>query len=394
MAKSPASIDDMLVHLGRPDQAEARPVNLPVELGSTVVFDTLEAFEAAREARFNPGTAYYGRYGNPTVHALECVVAALDGGAGAVLTSSGVAAISSTLLALTQAGVHLLVADNVYGNTRAFCDGGLTRAGVTVEYFDAMDPSGLAQRIRPETAAVFFEAPGSATFEVPDIPAIAAAARAAGVPSVIDATWATPVFCRPISLGIDVVVYSASKYLSGHSDAMLGVTVAREPLISRLRRAVMQLGEKPGGQEVALVLRGVRTLKIRMAQFDRAGREMAAWFAARPEVRRVLHPALPSCPGHAHWVRDFSGAGSLFGVVFQPCPAANVRAFVDALTHFGIGVSWGGYESLVLPMTPVRTARPWEEDGPLVRFSIGLEDLDTLKTDLAAALPRLGIGED
>ena len=233
------------------------------------------------------------------------------------------------------------------------------------------------------------EAPGSGTFEVPDVPAIADAARAANIPSILDNTWATPLFCKPLDLGVDVSVASGSKYLSGHSDCMMGVIASTAEHHKAIRQTVMAVGDKTGGQEVFLVLRGRRTRKIRMEAIDAAGREMAAWMAEQPQVKRVLHPAFDSCPGHRHWARDFSGSAGLFGVVFHPCSDDQIRAFVDALHHFGIGVSWGGYESLVLPVVPLRVATPWAEDGQLVRFNIGLEDTGSLKADLAAALPLL-----
>lgn len=387
--QTPSPIADILVQDGRPERTEGRHVNMPVELGSTMVFDTLAAFEAARDARYESGTLYYCRYGNASVYKLEGMIARLEGAENVTLTSSGVAAITMTLMALTRPGRHLLVADNIYGNTRAFCDGLLTQQGVVVEYFDPMIGGDLAGLIRPETCAVLFEAPGSGTFEMPDIPAISAAARAAGIPSILDSTWITPIHCQPLSLGVDILVYSGSKYISGHSDAMLGVIATRGSYAAPIRKAVMQIGDKVGGQEIMLALRGLRTLKMRMAHVDRAGRDMADWFAEQHQVKTVLHPALPSCPGQAHWQRDFTGAAGLFGVVFHPCSDDQIRAFVDALHHFGIGVSWGGFESLVLPVKPVRTATAWDEPGQLVRFNIGFEDLDNLKADLADALPHL-----
>lgn len=392
MAKPPKLIADHLVQAGRPERREGRQVNMPLELGSTMVFDTLAAFEAARDARYETGNLYYGRYGNSATYALEAALAGLEGADGVTLTSSGVAAITTTLMALATVGDHVLVADNVYGNTRAFCELMLSRQGVEVEFYDPMVGAGIAALFRPETVAVMFEGPGSGTFEVPDIPAIAQAARAAGVVTVFDATWPTPVFCQPLALGVDVVVTSGSKYLSGHSDLMIGTIAAKEPLNSRIRKAVCVIGDKPGAQEVFLALRGLRTLQMRMLHVDRAGREVAAWFAEQPCVARVLHPAFETCPGHGNWARDFSGAAGLFGVVFRPCPEAAVHAFTDALTQFGIGVSWGGYESLVLPVKPNRTATSWEEPGPLIRFNIGFEDAETLKADLAAALPHLASG--
>ena len=394
MSAATKPVSDCLVQSGRPARKEGRHVNLPIELGSTIVFDTLAAFEAARDARYETGTLYYGRYGNEASFALEQALCDLDGADGVTLTSSGVAAISLTLLTFARPGAHLLVADNVYGNTRAFCDKILAPMGVTIEYFDPMRSAALEDLLREATCAVMFEAPGSGTFEVPDIPALAAAARAKGVPTVIDSTWATPVFCKPLALGVDVVVASCSKYLSGHSDCMMGMIASTQPHHDAIRQTVMAVGDKTGGQEVFQTLRGLRTLKLRMEAIDAAGSEIARWLAEQPQVARVLHPAFDSCPGHAHWARDFSGAAGLFGVVFQPASDAQVRAFVDTLHHFGIGVSWGGYESLVLPVVPVRTATPWVETGPLIRFNIGLEALESLKADLAAALPLLSSKTD
>ena len=224
---------------------------------------------------------------------------------------------------------------------------------------------------------------------MPDIRGIAAVAKLADVPTILDNTWGTPVFSRPLSLGVDIVVYSCSKYISGHSDCMLGVTASNEAYAKTIRKAVMQIGDKTGGQEIMLALRGLRTLKLRMEYFDKAGREMANWFADQPQVKTVLHPALPSCPGHDNWARNFTGSASLFGVIFHTTSKSAIRAFVDALHHFGIGVSWGGYESLALPVTPVRTVTDWSETGQLVRFNIGLEDIGSLKADLINALPLL-----
>ncbi|MGX9356744.1 cystathionine beta-lyase [Roseobacteraceae bacterium S113] len=389
MSSHSKPLKDQLVQAGRPAKVDGRHVNLPIELGSTIVFDTLAEFEAARDARYQTGTLYYGRYGNEASFQLERALAELEHADGVTLTSSGVAAISLTLLSFARPGAHLLVADNVYGNTRAFCDKILTRQNISVEYFDPMIGADVAGLITPETCAVMFEAPGSGTFEMPDIPAIAGAARAARVPSIIDSTWATPVFCAPLTLGVDVVVASCSKYLSGHSDCMLGMIASTSAYHDQIRSTVMAVGDKTGGQEIFLLLRGLRTLKVRMEAIDAAGRDMASWLAKQPQVKRVLHPAFDSCPGHAYWARDFSGAAGLFSVVFHPCADDKIRAFVDALHHFGIGVSWGGYESLVLPVTPTRTATDWTEDGQLVRFNIGLDDTDTLKDDLSAALPFL-----
>ena len=389
MPQLPKTMSDDLVQLGRPARREPRQVNLPVEMGTTVVFDTLTAFEAARDGRYQSGTLYYGRYGNTASFELEKMLATLEEADGVTLTSSGVAAITMALMAVCGPGKHLLVADHVYGNTRGFCDGVLTRMGVEIEYFDPMLGAAIVHLFRDTTCAVMFEAPGSGTFEMPDIRAIGTAARDAGIATVLDGTWATPIFCQPLTLGVDVVVASMSKYLTGHSDCMMGMIASRGDIGAQIRKTTFAFGDKTGSQEVFLALRGLRTLKMRMEHFDKAGREMATWLAGQPQVKKVLHPAFDTCPGHANWARDFNGAAGLFGVIFHPCPDDRVRAFVDALHHFGIGVSWGGYESLVLPVKPVRTATPWTEDGQLVRFNIGLEDLDSLKADLAAALPIL-----
>ena len=384
-----SKISDILVHKGRPGKAEGRNVNMPLEMGSTMVFNTMAEFEAARDARYQSGTIYYGRYGNQAVYALEEALCALDGAESCVLASSGVAAITCTLMALAKSGDHLLVADNIYGNTRNFCETLLVEQGVEVTFFDPMIGAGIAGLFQPNTRALMFEAPGSGTFEVPDIPTVAATCKASNVVSVIDATWPTPVFCRPLALGVDVVVASGSKYLNGHSDAMIGTITGNGDILQAVRKVVMTVGDKPGGQEVFLALRGLRTLKMRMEHVDRAGREIARWLGARDQTLRVLHPAFESCPGHEYWRRDFIGASGLFGILFRATSDAAVARFVDGLSHFGIGVSWGGYESLVLPVTPKRTASVWDVDGHLVRFNIGFDDLDTLKDDLAAALPHL-----
>lgn len=382
-------ISDRLVHAGRPSGGEGRQVNMPIELGSTRVFDTMAAFDAARAARHESGTAYYGRYGSDAAFALERALAALEGADGVTLTSSGVSAITMTLTALVPPGAHLLVADNVYGNTRAFCENLLAPRGVDVEFFDPMIGAAVADLVRSDTTTLMFEAPGTGTFEVPDIPSIAGAARERGIVSVMDATWPTPIFCQPLGLGVDVVVSSGSKYLSGHSDVMIGTIAARRALHDRIRLTVHAFGDKPGAQEVFLALRGLRTLEMRMRHVDQAGRALAAWLDARPEIARTLHPAFPSCPGHDYWCRDFRGAAGLFSVVLKPTSDDAVRRFIDDLSVFGIGVSWGGYESLILPAKPVRTVTPWPGDAPLIRFNVGFENIDTLTADLSRALPHL-----
>lgn len=388
MSKKP-TLQDALVHLGRGAKVEGRPVNLPITQGSTMLFDTLSAFEQARAQRYQHGTLYYGRYGTEASFALENAIAALEGAAGCVSVSSGLTAVTLALVGATKAGDHVLAADNLYGPTRGFCDSVLARFGVEISYFDPMIGGAIGGEMRANTTAVMFEAPGSGTFEVPDIPAIAAAARAHGALSILDGTWATPVFCRPLALGVDVVAHSGSKYISGHADCMIGFIACNAATFERMRKAALDFGDKAGAQDVFLSLRGLRTLEMRMKAAEAAGLEIARWLGAQPQILRVLHPAVPDCPGHAQWKRDFTGASGLFSVVVRPCSDAKMHAFVDALEFFGVGVSWGGFESLVLPVAPHRTARPWDEPGRVVRFNIGFENTGSLIADLEQALPLL-----
>jgi len=379
---------DLLVSGGRPEKKEARHVNLPIELGSTMGFDTVSKFQEARDNRYQSGTIFYGRYGNEASYQLENVLAELESAEGVTLTSSGVAAISMTLQSLLKPGDHLLVADNVYGNTRGFCENVLATLNVDVEFFDSAIGARVNTLFRSNTKAVMFEAPGTGTFEFPDIQGIAKAAREASVTTMLDSTWATAIFCRPLELGVDVVVYSGSKYICGHSDCMFGVIAsAGLPLHDQIRRTVMAYGDKIGSHEVFLALRGLRTLNMRMETVNAAGLEVARWFARHPQVEKVLHPALESCPGHEYWKACCTGSAGLFGVLFKPASDENVSRFVEALHHFGIGVSWGGYESLVLPFKPVRTATTWETQGQLIRFNIGFESTESLIEDLESALP-------
>ena len=384
-------LSDALVHLGRNSGISKGSVNLPVFQSSTILFDTLADFEYARDHRYECGTLYYGRYGHPASFELEKMMAELEGGDSAITVSSGLAAITISLMAVAKAGTHVLVADNVYSPTRAFCDNVLVRYGVEVSYFDSMIGKDISTLFKENTAAVMYEAPVSGTFEVPDIPAISAATRAHGALSILDATWATPVFCQPLQLGVDVVVHSGSKYIGGHADLMIGFIVCQSHLYEPLRKMALAFGEKAGATDVSLALRGLRTLEMRMQHHYSHGLIVATWLAEQPIVKKVLHPALTSCPGHENWKRDFSGAGGLFSVIFDTPDTNKVRAFVDSLKLFSIGLSWGGFESLVLPVNPKasRTASNWETTGSLVRFNIGNENTDSLIDDLKQALQNL-----
>ena len=369
-----------LVVGGRDPAANHGFVNPPVHHVSTVLYPTAEDF-LARRARY-----LYGRRGTPTSEALEDALRALEGPgcAGVALLPSGLAAISTALLAVLKAGDHLLVTDSVYQPTRKFCDGMLKRYGVTATYYDPLVGAGIAALIQPNTRAVFVEAPGSLSFEIQDVPAIAAAAHAKGAVVLMDNTWATSLYFRAFEKGVDLSIQAATKYIGGHSDVMLGTVSANKATWERLADTVHALGLCVGPDDVYLGLRGLRTMGVRLAHHHQAGMKVARWLAERPEIACVLHPALESCPGHALWRRDFSGASGLFSIVFKPVAQTAVNAFLDELTLFGIGASWGGFESLAIPFdcAPIRTATKWAPGGPTVRIHIGLEEIDDLIGDL------------
>jgi len=369
-----------LVVGGRDPAANHGFVNPPVHHVSTVLYPTAEDF-LARRARY-----LYGRRGTPTSEALEDALRALEGPgcAGIALLPSGLAAISTALLAVLKAGDHLLVTDSVYQPTRKFCDGMLKRYGVTATYYDPLVGAGIAALIQPNTRAVFVEAPGSLSFEIQDVPAIAAAAHAKGAVVLMDNTWATSLYFRAFEKGVDLSIQAATKYIGGHSDVMLGTVSANKATWERLADTVHALGLCVGPDDVYLGLRGLRTMGVRLAHHHQAGMKVARWLAERPEIACVLHPALESCPGHALWRRDFSGASGLFSIVFKPVAQTAVNAFLNELTLFGIGASWGGFESLAIPFdcAPIRTATKWAPGGPTVRIHIGLEEIDDLIGDL------------
>jgi cystathionine beta-lyase len=377
----PLAPQTALVTSGRDTAAQKGFVNPPVVRGSTVLYPTAADLHAHR------GEYQYGRHGTPTTKALQQALRTLEGPhcAGVGLAPSGVAAISTALLAVAKAGDHLLVIDSVYRPTRNFCDGLLARYGVETSYFDPLIGAGIDKLFRPNTRAVLVEAPGSQSFEMPDIPAIAAVAHGRGALVIDDNTWATPLFHRSLDQGVDISIQAATKYIGGHSDIMFGTIAANPAAWPRIAEAIRLLGVCAGPDDVFLALRGLRTLAVRLAHHQQAGLEMARWLAARPEVLRVMHPALESDPGHAIWKRDFTGASGLFSIVLRPAPQPAVDAFLDTLTLFGMGYSWGGFESLVIAFdcASYRTATTWNPGGPTLRFHIGLESLDDLKADLA-----------
>ncbi len=378
----PLAASTGLVTSGRDTLAQKGFINPPIVRGSTVLYPTAEDLHAHR------GEFQYGRHGNPTTKALVDALKTLEGPncAGVGLAPSGVSAITTTLLGVLKAGDHLLVVDNAYRPTRNFCDGMLKRYGVETSYFDPLIGAGIAKLFKQNTRAVVVEAPGSQSFEMPDIPAIAKVAHDKDILVIDDNTWATPLYHRSLDQGVDISIQAGTKYIGGHSDIMFGTISANEKAWPLIADSIRQLGVCAGPDDVFLALRGLRTLAVRLAHHQQAGLEMARWFAARPEVARVLHPGLETDPGHAIWKRDFTGASGLFSIVLKPAPQKAVDAFLDALTLFGMGYSWGGFESLVIPFdcSTYRTATTWAPGGPALRFHIGLESLDDLKADLAA----------
>ena len=377
---TPQHAETRLVTDGRDPKAQKGFVNPPVFHGSTVLYPTAEDLHAHR-AQFT-----YGRHGSPTTVALQDVLKGLEGPqcAGVGLAPSGLAAITTTLLAVLKTGDHLLVCDNVYRPTRNFCNGMLTRLGITTEYFDPLIGAGIEKLFKPNTRAVLVEAPGSQSFEMPDIRAIAEVAHGRGALVIDDNTWATPLYHRSLDQGVDISMQAATKYIGGHSDIMFGTISANAKAWPQIAEGIRLLGVCAGPDDVFLALRGLRTLSVRLAQHHRSGLDMARWLAGRPEVARVLHPGLETDPGHAIWKRDFTGASGLFSIVLKPAPQKAVDTMLNTLTLFGMGFSWGGFESLAIPFDcdAYRTATKWAPGGPTLRLHIGLESVDDLKADL------------
>jgi cysteine-S-conjugate beta-lyase len=376
-----------LVAGGRDASAHHGFVNPPVHHASTVLYPSAEDF-LARRSRY-----LYGRRGTPTSEALENALRELEGPdcAGVALLPSGLAAISTALFAVLNAGDHLLVTDSAYQPTRRFCDSVLRRNGVETTYYDPLIGGGIATLMKSNTRAVFVEAPGSLSFEVQDVPTIAAAAHAKGAVVLMDNTWATPLYFHAFDKGVDLSIQAATKYIGGHSDVMLGTVSANPATWERLSDTVHALGLCVGPDDIYLGLRGLRTMGVRLAHHHQAGLKVARWLAERPEIARVLHPAFESCPGHAVWRRDFSGASGLFSIVFKPVAQTAVNAFLNELRLFGIGASWGGFESLAIPFdcSSIRTATKWLPGGPTVRLHIGLEDVEDLIGDLEGGFAAL-----
>jgi cystathionine beta-lyase len=375
------------VNAGRDPSAHHGFVNPPVYHASTVLYGSSEDYVAHRN-RYS-----YGRRGTPTSEALTDALVEMEGPgcAGVALLPSGLAAATVALLAVVQAGDHVLVTDTVYWPTRQFCDRVLTRCGVATTYYDPLIGGDIAALMQPNTRAVFVESPGSLSFEVQDVPAIAEAVHAKGALVLMDNTWASPLYFPALERGVDLAIQSGTKYIGGHSDLLIGVVAATEAVWPQLSDTAFTMGLWMGPDDMYLALRGLRTMGVRLKQHYASGLKVAHWLQQRPEVARVLHPALDSHPQHPLWKRDFTGACGLFSIVFEPVPEAAVHAFVNALTLFGIGASWGGFESLAIPFdcATMRTATTWAPGGPAVRFHIGLEDADDLIEDLACGFAAL-----
>ncbi|MGH6736259.1 MAG: cystathionine beta-lyase [Methyloceanibacter sp.] len=383
--KRPRKQDTTLAHGGRDPARYHGFVNTPIFRGSTILFPSLACLEE------NSQEYSYGRLGTPTVQALQSVIAELEDGHATLLTPSGLTAIATALLSFVSAGDHILVSDSVYRPTRRFCDNVLKRLGITTTYYDPLVGGGIAELITDKTKVVFAESPGSQTFEVQDVPAIAEAAHARGAIVILDNTWATPLYYKSFDHGADVSIQSATKYIGGHADAMLGAITMTKDTTQAVAKTHDEFGLCPGPEDVYLGLRGLRSLSVRLERHQKSGLALAEWLKARPEVARVIHPALPGDSGHALWQRDFTGASGLFSIVLKPCSHEAVAAMVDRLELFGMGYSWGGFESLILPFDPrtYRTATTWDEKGPALRLHVGLEDVEDLKADLEAGFARL-----
>ena len=381
--------DTLLAQVGRDPARYQGMVNTPVFRTSTVVFPDLASYEARGGDDYKK--MRYGLYGTPTTFAFEEAVAKMEGGYAAVALPSGLSAITATLCALLKTGDHLLVTDSAYVPTRVFCNNRLRAFGVETEYYDPLIGAGIERLMRPNTKAVFCETPGSLTFEMQDIPAIAAVAHARGIAVLADNTWGTPYYFRSFERGVDVSIQAATKYISGHSDVMMGLIVTNERYWLPVRKAVAEYGYGVSPEDCYLALRGFRTIGVRMKQQMQSALKIARWLQKRSDVKRVIYPALEDDPGHQVWKRDFEGAASLFSFVLIPVSDKAVESFINALQLFGIGSSWGGFESLVqvAHIAHYRTATKWDPGGPTVRLHIGLEDPDDLIADLEGGFAAL-----
>jgi cysteine-S-conjugate beta-lyase len=379
-----------LIHAGRGKAWTGSAVNPPVVRASTIVFDTMAELKHASSHK-GDRVPYYGRRGTATHFALQDAICDLEASAGCALFPCGAAAINAALLSFLKQGDHLLMVDTVYEPTRAICDKLLADLGIETTYYDPLIGAGISSLIQSNTKVIFLESPGSLTMELQDIPAISAVAKPRNIILMLDNTWGTPVLLDAYGLGVDVCIQSATKYIIGHSDAMLGLASANEKYWPQLREQSYLMGYCASADDAYLASRGLRTLKVRLAQHESSALKIAKWLQQRPEVDTVRHPALPDNPGHAIFKRDFNGSNGLFSFVLKQGDVKAISAFIEGMSHFKMGFSWGGFESLILPnlsIQKLRTASHWSYAGPLIRVHIGLEDADDLIADLTAAFER------
>lgn len=375
--------ETIATHAGRMSEAHFGAVNTPVYRASTILYRDLASLESGDVPYF------YGRRGTPSSDSFEKAITALEGGARTLVAPSGLGAIALAIQAVCGAGDHLLMVDSCYHPTRLLCDRTLKRFGIETTYYDPLIGAGIENLIKSNTRAVFCESPGSLTFEMQDVPAIAAVARKHGASVLLDNTWATPIYFDAFEHGVDLSIQAATKYVGGHADVMIGYVTANESHRDRLEHTHDDLGLYASGDDCYLALRGLRTMPVRLAQHQENGLKLARWLAKHPAVARVLHPALETDPGYPIWKRDFKGATGLFGVVLKDTPHSRFAAFMDSLKLFGMGYSWGGYESLIVPAKIHRTTAPFDAKGRLIRIHAGLEDAGDLIADLDQALAKL-----
>lgn len=394
MKNSRLSPATKVAHLGRDQDDSHGFVNLPVYHGSTVLYETYEDFLESENRRKLRNQVLYGRYGTPLSFALESAVAELEGASAAITVSSGLASITESLTAFVKQGDHILVTDSVYNPTRKFCDGVLKRFGVETTYYDPLIGEEIKDLIKSNTSVIFLESPGSLTFEIQDLPAITLVAREHDIITILDNTWASPLYLKPFDLGVDVSVHAATKYITGHSDAMLGIISSTEECYDQIRDTVRLSGQCAGPDPIFLGLRGLRTLPTRLQRHWKSGLVIAEWLSQRPEVESVIHPAMSSHPGHHLWKRDFLGASGLFAFKLHPVSETALGRLLDTTDLFGMGYSWGGFESLLIPFDPrpTRTATKWDAKGPSLRIHVGLEDTDDLIANLEVGFEAMNNG--
>lgn len=381
--------DTILTIAGRDPDNNFGIINPPVYHASTILSPTMEKF-----LNRIPFEGFgYGRDGTPTQKALEDAVAAIEGAYRSIVVQTGLGAVTAAIVGFLKAGDHLLLTDNAYGPVRRFANATLKNFGVETTYFDPMIGKGIEALMRPNTRVVYLEAPGSRTFEVQDVPAIAAAANAHGATVLLDNTWATPLYFKPFEHGCDVSIHAGTKYIVGHSDVMMGIiSCANRAMFETVKTACHNFGFYAAPDDCYLALRGLRTMGVRLRHHEKSALEVAQWLKARPEVDKVLHPALPDCPGHENWKRHFKGSSGLFSFTLRDGYSRTALAtMLDGMDIFGMGASWGGYESLLIPAYPdkYRTAVPWPSEKHLLRVHVGLEDVEDLKADLAEGFDRL-----